>query len=106
LKEIESLNIIKLTKIYKEERNLHLIYEYYPTSFENYIDMIAHKAGKKIDPVVYRGIITNFIAAVNHIIELLIHYQIKTDLLINCFAVAETSGDNFITIKVFIDPDC
>jgi hypothetical protein len=38
LHEIDQTNLIKLVKIYRENSNVHLLYEYFPISLERYVE--------------------------------------------------------------------
>lgn len=104
MREMEGSNIIKLIKIFKEERTLHLLYEYFPISLQRYLEAVADRYGDRLEIALYRNILGNFVHQINHIIEMLVHYQIKADLLICHLAVSDIQEDGF-TLKVFIDPD-
>lgn len=80
LKDHPPSTLVRLAKIYKEDCNLHLLYEYLPFSLEHYLRN-NHRSPKLI--------YSQLVYSVAKIVETLVSMQIKTDIFIQNLVVAD-----------------
>jgi hypothetical protein len=87
LNEIDQSNLIKLVKIYRENSDLHLLYEYFPISLEKYVEerSLLVKNNEKNE---IKQLHECFVGAIDCIVDTFVEGQIKTDININNMAVS------------------
>ena len=97
---MDHTNLIKLVRIYKEDSKLHLLYEYFPLSLEKYIQSRSQDS-KESEKDQYKIIYNQFVAVVVNIVDIFVKFQIKTEIIIQNFTVADLKSCLF---KLFVDP--
>ena len=80
MKDQTSATLVKLVKIYKEDCNLHLLYEYLPFSLEHFLH------NNQRNP---KQIYTHLVDSINNIVEALVSLQVKTDFFIQSIVVTD-----------------
>lgn len=100
LNEIGQSNFIKLVKIYRENSDLHLLYEYFPISLEKYVEERSLLA-KKSERNEIKQLHEYFVGAIDRIVDIFVEGQIKTDISINNMVVSSIQEG---CLKLFIDP--
>jgi hypothetical protein len=73
-------HLVKLVKIFRENANLRFLYEYYPLSIEKCLADLSIRYNNKVEVLICKRLLTHFISSIDHIVEILVHYQIKKEL--------------------------
>jgi len=86
-KEMVLTTLIRLLKLSREKRNLRFLYEYEPLSLQKFLQQLGNNTAGRIEPAAYRCLLRHFKINLDAVANELIHYQIKTDLLLTNLAV-------------------
>lgn len=80
---------------------MHLLYDYFSLSLESYLQEKSHERGHNGSDLI-KEIHHQFMLSLTNIINILTKFCIKTDIMIQNFAVFDAKTCH---LKLFIDPD-